>query len=1126
MKDILTKNLNPAQKEAVLCTEGPLIIFAGAGTGKTRVITHRIAYLLSLGVAPWSILAVTFTNKAAEEMKKRVNDLTPGTGANVFVSTFHSFCAYFLRVEASKINLSPDFLIYDFADQKNVIKDCLKELNYDDKKYKPSAVADRISRAKDDLKSPSDMAADAENTGDFFGSAIAKIYALYQKKLETAQALDFGDLIMRTVISLQQYPAILDHYQDRFKYILVDEYQDTNHAQYMLAKLLAGKHRNICVVGDDDQCIPEGSLISADKGSKKIELITKNDALISASGHGKTIRSKADTVKKKKYKGVLVKIKTKSGKTVCATPNHIGFARLNPQPGVYYIYLMYKEGAGYRIGQTQGIRSRKKDKLSNGLAIRLNQEHADKMWILHICKDKDSAIFFEQFISVKYGIPSMIFNAGYKKSSSKRDLKQTYCDRMFKEIDTSANVINLMRDFNIFEEYPHHQAQAAIRGNSSRRIVNLNLFSGRITGLDKGRHSHRICLNTSGEGLKNEFKKADFAVRNGQRNTWRIETERTEYDEAEKFVKNILAVSDLSLTVEAKLTSAGSFTAMPFSHFKPGMTVPVLNGGKITDDTIDEISYSDYDGFVYDLSVPDLRQFAVNGVVVHNSVYSWRGADINNILDFEKDYPQAKSVKLEQNYRSTPKILSTAYQVVKHNTGRVEKKLWTENADDGSVSVLKAANENDEALKVADIISVNTAKNKYNLSDFAVFYRTNAQSRVFEDAFRRAGMPYVVVGTLKFYDRAEIKDITAYLKLILNHNDNISFKRIINIPRRGIGKTSIENLEREALKRNTSIWQTIPFAKEAGLNKGTIATLGNFVSFIENLSQLKETDTVKTIAEKVITHSGYLKELEIENTTESLTKIENIKELISAIDDFERRSPDKSLLGYLTQIALISDSDSVDDSKGKVTLMTLHLAKGLEFDNVFVCGLEDGLFPIGESAFNPEELEEERRLMYVGMTRAKKNLYLCWASERMIYGKTRWNMASRFLAEAGFKDEFAGREPGQSPFKQTSFAGSFNRTKWSPDSRSKSKAEYKYVDGDSYDYMPSDDEIIKDEPLYAPAADKSPYKIGTMVSHPVFGSGKVIEKSGAGNDLKLVVLFENGQWKKLLARVSNLTVIN
>ncbi|AKL98399.1 ATP-dependent helicase [Endomicrobium proavitum] len=752
MDNSLFDNLNQSQKDAVLCTEGPLIIFAGAGTGKTRVITHRIAHLLSKGVKPWQILAVTFTNKAAGEMKKRVNDLAPGAGANVSVSTFHSFCAYFLRVEASKINLNPDFLIYDFADQKNVVKDCLKELNIDEKKYKPSTVVDRISRAKDDLKFPSDMAADAQANGDFFGTTIAKAYALYQKKLELASALDFGDLIMRVVVALRQYPALLEHYQQKYKYILVDEYQDTNHAQYVLTKLLAQKHQNICVVGDDDQ-----------------------------------------------------------------------------------------------------------------------------------------------------------------------------------------------------------------------------------------------------------------------------------------------------------------------------------------------------------------------------SVYSWRGADITNILDFEKDYPSAKSVKLEQNYRSTPKILETAYKVVKNNQGRIEKKLWTQNADDGGVSVVKSANENEEAARVVDLITINSQNEKYNLSDFAVFYRTNAQSRVFEDAFRRAGMSYAVIGTLRFYDRAEIKDIMAYLKLIHNPNDNVSFKRVINVPRRGIGKTSMENLEKFAGGQGLSIWQTLDRANEAGINKGAINALNAFAEFIKAFMHLKETESVKEIAQKIITHSGYLKELEDENTPESKTKIENIQELISAIEDFEQRSPDnKTLSDYLTQIALISDTDSLDDSNGKVTLMTLHLAKGLEFDNVFICGLEEGLFPIGESAFNPEELEEERRLMYVGMTRARKHLYLCWASERTVYGKTRWNMASRFITEAGFKDEFT-----QSPEPKPFFNRGFNRAKWN----ATSKTEPKYQKDDTYDYIPSDDDIIKDEPLYTPVSDNSPYKIGALVRHPVFGNGKIIEKTGAGNDVKLVVLFENGQWKKLLARVANLTLV-
>jgi DNA helicase-2/ATP-dependent DNA helicase PcrA len=765
MEEILTKNLNPSQEEAVLCTEGPLIIYAGAGTGKTRVITHRIAYLLSLGVEPQSILAVTFTNKIASEMKRRISDLVPRAGANAWVSTFHSFCAHFLHAEASRISLNPDFLIYDFIDQKNVVKDCIKELNIDEKRFKISTIADKISRAKDDLKFPFDMAAEAEYAGDFFGTAAAKIYELYQKKLERADAVDFGDLIMRTVAALQQHSELLERYREKYKYIMVDEYQDTNHAQYIFIKLLAGKYRNICVVGDDDQ-----------------------------------------------------------------------------------------------------------------------------------------------------------------------------------------------------------------------------------------------------------------------------------------------------------------------------------------------------------------------------SVYSWRGASINNILDFEKDFPNAKSIKLEQNYRSTPKILSMANQVIKHNNTRISKRLWTQNPDDGSVTVLKALNEKDEAAKIARLIYSDAHGNKYKFSNFAVFYRTNAQSRTFEDAFRASRIPYVVVGTLRFYGRAEIKDVIAYLKLIHNPNDNVSFKRVINIPRRGIGKTSIETLEKFAQLKNMSIWQSVPFAREAGLAKGPIKALNSFAQLIKDFFVLKNGGSVKLIAEKVITNSGYLKELETENTPESKIKIGNMQELISAIDDFEIRSSDKSLAEYLTQIALINDTDSPDESKGKVTLVTLHLAKGLEFNNVFICGLEERLLPIGESAFNDKELEEERRLMYMGMTRARKHLYLCWSTERKIYGKTIWNIPSRFIEEAGFKDESAEIEHALEQNFQNRLSQGFNRTIWSDGfgerqnfrsfDKKSFKAETLCTNAESCGYMPS-----KDKRFDKPTEDLSSYKIGTVVSHPVFGRGKIIEKSGTGNDLKLVVLFETGQWKKLLARIANLTLI-
>ena len=722
--NISLENLNDSQKEAVLHTQGPLIIFAGAGTGKTRVITYRIAYLLEQGVKPYNILAVTFTNKAANEMRKRVNDLTDNMAQEVKVSTFHSFCLYLLSGETKNFGIDPNFLVYDMGEQVNVIKECIKELNLDDKKFKPTWVANRISRAKDDLDTPQDMNDDSQSKGDFYGKTISAIYELYQKKLKTYNAFDFGDLIMQTVLNLKEHPEILSKYQDRFRYILVDEYQDTNHAQYVLTKMLAEKYKNICVVGDDDQ-----------------------------------------------------------------------------------------------------------------------------------------------------------------------------------------------------------------------------------------------------------------------------------------------------------------------------------------------------------------------------SIYSWRGADITNILDFEKDYPDCKIVKLEENYRSTPKILERAWNVVKNNTGRVPKQLWTGNEDKGNINVFQNMNENDEAARVVDMILINR-QNGYKFSDFAIFYRTNAQSRTLEDALRRQGIAYNVVGTLKFYERAEIKDIMAYLKLIHNPNDNVSFRRVVNVPRRGVGKSSMGKLEYFATSKGLSLYEALKFIGTDIIPKSSLSALNSFRIIIEKNVRTIFNKTVKEIVESVLEDTGYIRELELSDNPENKSRIENIKEFVSAVEDFERRSPDKILSGYLSQIALVTDIDSWQDSEDKVTLMTLHLAKGLEFKNVFITGLEEGLFPIGESAYDEQELEEERRLMYVGMTRAKENLYMTWTTERTVFGKTKWNVPSRFLLEAGFKEQLSNRTAtniiNNTPFKQK----------------------------EEVSYEPIDKEDGNDT-----------YKIGTIVYHQVFGNGKIIEKSGSGDNLKLVVLFSGGQWKKLLAKFANLTVI-
>lgn len=731
----LLKELNLQQRKAVESLEGPLLVFAGAGTGKTRVITYRIAHLLEKGVGPENILAVTFTNKAAEEMRNRVEHLVPGKGKRVWISTFHSFCARILRREAKAVEkkygkqiinlgINPDFVIYDETDQKDLVKECLLELNLEERKYRPGIFVDFISRAKDDLIDPDSYAILSLANNDQFRQIVALVYQKYQKKLAQSNALDFGDLIMKMVFILRDNLILLEKYQTLFQYILIDEYQDTNRAQYLLAKYLAGKHRNICVVGDDDQAI-----------------------------------------------------------------------------------------------------------------------------------------------------------------------------------------------------------------------------------------------------------------------------------------------------------------------------------------------------------------------------YSWRGATLENLFQFERDYPETKIVKLERNYRSTPQILGIAWKVIKNNQYRKEKKLWTKRPPGAEVFYQELNDEIEEAKYVVNEIKhlKDTLGNGY--SHFAIFYRTNAQSRIFEDILRKEKIPYRIVGTLRFYERAEIKDILAYLKLIYNPLDNLSFKRIINRPRRNIGKITLAKIEKYAQEKDISLWQALEKIEEIeSLPLKTISQIKEFLTLIHFLIQEKNKITVKELTKTVLEKSGYLEELELEDTFEARLRIENLKELISAISEFEEQSEEKSLSAYLEQISLITSSETLErpdevvsttGQKDAVNLMTLHLAKGLEFPVVFVTGLEEGLFPLGESIAQ-EELEEERRLCYVGMTRAKDILYLTSAKIRKIYGYPRENVPSRFIEEAGLSAE--GVELSRRTQKESlcAFSRSFATLR---------------------------------------------LKVGQRVKHPEFGEGKILEKEGSGENSKIKVRFANGQIKKLLAKYANLEKI-
>ncbi|OPA76067.1 DNA helicase PcrA [Paenibacillus selenitireducens] len=628
--------LNPEQRKAVEATEGPLLIMAGAGSGKTRVLTHRIAYLIATRKAPpWSILAITFTNKAAREMQERVSKLVGPDGRDIWVSTFHSMCVRILRKDIERIGFTSNFSILDSTDQLSVIRNCMKEMNIDTKKHEPKAVQAVMSTAKNELITPQQY---EQKIGDYFEGIVAKVYTMYQKRLRSNNALDFDDLIMTTIQLFKEVPEVLDFYQKKFKYIHVDEYQDTNRAQYMLVRMLADAHHNVCVVGDSDQ-----------------------------------------------------------------------------------------------------------------------------------------------------------------------------------------------------------------------------------------------------------------------------------------------------------------------------------------------------------------------------SIYRWRGADITNILNFEEDYPNATTILLEQNYRSTANILNAANEVIKNNTGRKPKKLWTDQGEGSKITHYQADSEHDEGYFITREIRKNYDQGK-QYQNHAILYRTNAQSRVIEEILIKSEIPYQIVGGTKFYDRKEIKDILAYLRLISNPSDDISLNRVINVPKRGIGDTTLAKLDTAAIRRDQSMYQAIENMDDIDIAVRTKGTLRDFRDMIEQLNRMQDFLSVTELTEKVLEMTEYKLELQRENTLESRARMENIDEFLSVTQEFEKNNEDKSLVAFLTDLALIADIDSLGDDeeeevKDAVVLMTMHSAKGLEFPTVFIIGLEEGVFPHSRAFNDDEELEEERRLAYVGITRAEKQLFLTSARMRTLFGRTTSNAPSRFLRE-------------------------------------------------------------------------------------------------------------------------------
>lgn len=731
-----TYGLNPQQAEAVINTEGPMLIMAGAGSGKTKVLTCRVANLLQKGVRPYRILAITFTNKAAAEMRERVNNMSGPAAKDVWLFTFHAFCARFLRMEIDKLpGYGGNFAIYDTADSQNLIKQILKEMNLDDKRFQPSGILSRISNAKNDLQ---DAASFARQAGDFYEQKVADIYSRYEQKLQLNNALDFDDLLMLSIKLLQENKEVREKYQDRFDYLLVDEYQDTNHAQYLLTKFLAAKHRNICVVGDADQ-----------------------------------------------------------------------------------------------------------------------------------------------------------------------------------------------------------------------------------------------------------------------------------------------------------------------------------------------------------------------------SIYGWRGADIQNILDFEKDYPDAKVIKLEQNYRSTQIILDAANAVIENNTGRKPKNLWTENKSGADIIYFQAVDERDEARFVIEQLqNLQRTENK-KLGDMAILYRTNTQSRIFEEMLIKSGISYNMVGGLKFYERKEIKDIIAYLRVIFNPADSLSLLRIINVPKRGIGDASLAKIQAYAAANNVSLFEAVSNAAAIdGLSSRFVSKLDDLAGIIFELMNLANEAPVEDLIDRVLRDTGYLEELENERTPQAQSRIDNLHELISVAQEFAASEEENNLENFLAHVALVSDIDDTELGEDDITLMTLHSSKGLEFPVVFLVGMEEGLFPHARTLMDETEIEEERRLCYVGITRAKEKLFLSSTKMRTIYGNTVTYPPSRFLQEIPARlvktikrqERFSALEN----FKQVS-------EKYS------ARPQKPASTFNPHSFMPQ-------KPAAAAGGTGTRFNTGDRVSHSKWGEGMVVSVKDSPDGQEVKVAFAGAGVRSLLTK--------
>ncbi len=1102
MSDLLT-TLNEEQRAAVQHYDGPALVIAGAGSGKTRVVVHRIAFLMQEhGVYPQQILAVTFTNKAAGELKERVQHLIGPPAKDLWVSTFHSACLRILRTYGDKVGLQPGFGIYDDNDQLDIIKEVMEGIN-GLADTNPRILRSVIDRAKSNGWKPEEFVRKSEHhlPGMVFNNMIsgipldiiADVYARYESRLRRANSVDFNDILGRTVELFQEHPDVLDKVQQRAVFVHVDEYQDTNHVQYLLTQLLADKYRNLMVVGDPDQCLPLGTKIYTPRGCVAVEDLNEGDEVLGTGGGQKPLAGKITHIKRGHFKGDLWQIRA-GGRTLRGTPHHIVLARHVPQENKYYVYLMYRADRGYRIGYTKGLRKGDEKKDQPGFIVRLNQEHGDKLWILKTCNSVAEARYWEALLSTQYSVPTVCFHGVGRNLA----MDELWIKQLYQTLDTTSAAERLMRDLWLHPEFPHHRPQ----NGSRRQTVNLVMFQDFRHG-DVGYHRIQWCSNRS--EIIEKLNNKGFPVRsnNKGKNGYRIEASRRNYSEALQLTKQIADAGDMEIQRRAQINGQ-MYSFTPLSHLQPGMKVLVEQKGQLVEANVDEITQTPYDGPVFDLEVDPLHTYLADGMLVHNSIYSFRAADIRNILDFQNDYEGAKVYRLELNYRSVGNVLSVANSLIVHNAERLEKDLRAVKGEGDKVKLYRATDHRAEADFVARQVERLMALKKYDYSNFAVLYRTNSQSRVLEESLRRASIPAKIIGGIGFYERREVKDMLSYARAALNQSDDMAWRRILNRPKRGVGKTSEENLIKRASQQRISFSEALRHAEDVLRGTPAVRKISEFLSLMKDLSEATETMKAAEFLKFVYDQSGYMQMLRDEGSFESQERLENLEELLNAVYEWQEEHGG-SISEFLDEAALMASVDdravkAVNDgevSNDTVTLMTLHNAKGLEFPVVFLVGMEENLIPHRSSTNSLQDIEEERRLLYVGITRAQEELFLVNCESRMTFGRTEIARPSRFFEDIP-KDllqeiDVFGQELDVKSLSK------YSRPVWTPP------------------VVPSANTSANGK------AEGISYHGGERVKHPRFGEGTVVGVSGEGNSAEVTVIFKEAGAKRLSLKFANLS---